>query len=69
MNKVIIDVNEKLNQKADMKEIERFVPQKVDETYRTLLHQLSSLHKDLGRTVTKDEFHQHLSAKVFYFTS
>ena len=57
-------MSDKLAEKANARDVERSVPQKVEEVYRNILSQMNSLHKDLGRTVTKDEFHQFLATKV-----
>jgi protein-arginine kinase activator protein McsA len=65
--KVATEMNQRLAEKADTRDVERSIPQKVDEVYRNILSQMNSLNKDLGRTVTKDEFHQLLAAKVRSF--
>jgi hypothetical protein len=57
-------MSDRLAEKADTRDVERSIPQKVEEVYRNILSQMNSLHKDLGRTVTKDEFHQFLATKV-----
>lgn len=67
INKLVGEMNDRLSEKADVREVERAIPQKVDEVYRNLLSQMNGLHKDLGRTVTKDEFHQLLASKVCVF--
>jgi hypothetical protein len=64
VDKVVAEMNDRLSDKADVRDVERSIPQKVDEVYRNLLSQMNGLHKDLGRAVTKDEFHQLLATKV-----
>jgi septal ring factor EnvC (AmiA/AmiB activator) len=64
VNKVASEMSDRLAEKADTRDVERSIPQKVEEVYRNILSQMNSLHKDLGRTVTKDEFHQFLATKV-----
>jgi hypothetical protein len=57
-------MNTKLATKADLREVDRAVPQKVDEVYRQLMTHLSSMQKDIGRAATKEEFHVLLATKV-----
>jgi hypothetical protein len=57
-------MTDRLAEKADNREIEKVIPQRVDEVYRTLLTQLNGLHKELGKTITKEEFYGQLATKV-----
>lgn len=57
-------MTDKLAVKADLREVERSVPQKVDEVYRLLMGEVKAMQKDLARTATKEEFHVLLASKV-----
>jgi hypothetical protein len=57
-------MTDKLAVKADLREVERSVPQKVDEVYRSLMGEVKSLQKDISRAATKEEFHVLLASKV-----
>lgn len=64
VQKVQDDFADKIELKADLREVERSVPQKVDEVYRALMGEVSALQKDLHRAATKEEFHVLLASKV-----
>jgi len=64
IHKMHQDFSDKLAVKADLREVERAIPLKVDEVYRTITQQVNSLHKDVARTATKDEVLTLLASKA-----
>lgn len=50
------DIDRKCALKADKREIETVLPQRVEELYRGLMGKYQDLKMDMARTVSKDEF-------------
>jgi hypothetical protein len=57
-------MNDKLNAKAEMKDMEKAAYKSIDAVYKNLNGQISSLQKDLRKTATKEDFHHLQSNKV-----
>ena len=64
VNTVRSDVNEKLEKKAELKDMEKAAYKSVDAVYKSLSAQISSLQKDLGKAATKEDFHHLMTNKV-----
>ncbi len=63
---VVDDVDRKLAIKADRREVETVVPQRMEELYRTLTGKYQDLKVDVARSVTKEEFIAVVQNKVCY---
>jgi hypothetical protein len=53
---VTTDVDRKLAVKADRREMEIVLPQRVEDLYRNMVGKYQELKTDMARTVSKEEF-------------
>lgn len=64
VNTVRSDLKEKLQAKADLKDMEKAAYKTVDSVYKNLSGQINSLQKEMGKAATKEDFHHLLSNKA-----
>lgn len=62
-----MDLNEKLHNKASMKDMEKAAFKSVDAVYKEMNGHISSLKKDVSRAATKEDFHHLQTNKVDLF--
>jgi hypothetical protein len=58
------EVNRKLDAKADHREVETVIPQRLEDLYRSIHNTVTDLKLEMARKATKEEFHELATSKV-----
>ena len=59
-----IETERKLEQKADHKEVETVIPQRLEDLYRNIHNHVTDLKFEMSKKSTKEEFHELATKKV-----